>query len=40
MDAPDAFAEVYTASFRLLDHEWVRTKASYMEFNQVGVRGT
>jgi len=35
LDGPTAFAEVYCASFLLLDQHWLRTKASYMEFNQV-----
>lgn len=35
MDGTTAFAEVYCLSFQLLDHVWLQSNASYMEFNQV-----
>jgi len=35
MDGLTAFSEVYCAAFLLLDHHWLASKASYMEFNQV-----
>lgn len=33
----DAFGELYCLAFRVLDREWLAMRASYMEFNQVGL---
>ena len=31
----DAFEEIYAATFEVLDREWLKAKATYMEFNAV-----